>query len=559
MAGFCPNCGKALDDGTIFCGGCGTKQGEAESVQASTSAPLPPSDATQVAAPTPTPVTPAAPGAMSHALPATAQSSGSGCGRALLIVGVLVLLLAALGIGGFVYVAYKAKKKVDEIKQAYKTGNLDKMAGAIKGADSREIKDADPMPNYPEYMSGGVPSAAPEAAGGRPVASAAGGEVSLGRVVPMKKGLRITTAIQQSNGDYESIKAINSVNSEAVTMDYSADVPEAKIPFDNDSQKKQDPARIDHVRVTRKILRTDLQEAHEYAENFSPNGAQTIPNTTALGVSASVLNDLKTKGESPFSYAATGLKGALGNLLGGLGAMGGGRANLPGGQGAKEDKEAQDSMKDLQDMTKTNCLLKRRDNKTHAFPVLLNGVRTQVPAIRATCKSEEDEEADFYFLDDPQNPLSLTWKLGSGDRLQVIKLDYVADTAPTVASGASKELEQKLENKEKVQIYGIYFDFASAKIKPESKPTLDEIATVLKAHPDWKLRVDGHTDNVGTDPGNLELSKQRAGSVKSALANDYQIAAERLDTNGYGASSPVETNATMEGRARNRRVELSRE
>jgi OOP family OmpA-OmpF porin len=81
----------------------------------------------------------------------------------------------------------------------------------------------------------------------------------------------------------------------------------------------------------------------------------------------------------------------------------------------------------------------------------------------------------------------------------------------------------------------------------------------MKLHPDWKLNVAGHTDNVGGDAFNLDLSKKRSAAVKEALVSQYRISADRLITAGYGASSPVETNETLEGRARNRRVELSKE
>lgn len=120
-------------------------------------------------------------------------------------------------------------------------------------------------------------------------------------------------------------------------------------------------------------------------------------------------------------------------------------------------------------------------------------------------------------------------------------------------------MEEKLAKKENVKVYGIYFDFASAKIRPQSKPTLEEIAGVMKAHPDWVLRVEGHTDNVGGDAFNQGLSEQRAAAVKKTLVEDYHIPANNLTTAGYGASRPADTNETMEGRARNRRVELARQ
>jgi outer membrane protein OmpA-like peptidoglycan-associated protein len=549
MAGFCPNCGKPVADAAVFCGSCGAKlsAAPAPAVPAATSpvAGMPPASAPSLAIPAAQPPIP---------VPANAPAAKSGgCGKVVVIIVVILVLMMIAGFAGFAYLAYRAKKKVDEVHDAYKNGDLNKIAGALGGKEVDGGKDIEAMPNYPEYSSGSAASSAVEAAKSAESGATAGDESSLGSVVPMKAGLRITTAIQQSLGDYESLKAIKSVSPAGVLMEYSADVPEMTNPLGGDDENKSEQPKTRSVRSSRRILREDLQSSHEYAESFSENLPEVIQGTTALGVSASVLNDLKTKGEADFTYQATGLKGALGGLLGGLG-LPGGTDNLP----VPKDKETQDAMKQVKGLSKESCRLKRTDQKIYSFPVLVNGVRTQLPAIKASCKSD-DELAEFYFLDDPQNPLSLTWKLGSSDRLQVIKIEYVQQAAVTANSSASKELEQKLEKKEKVEIYGIYFDFASAKIKPESKPTLDEIASVMKAHPDWKLNVDGHTDNVGTDPGNLELSKQRAAAVKDALANDYHIGAERLDTNGYGASRPVETNATMEGRARNRRVELSRQ
>jgi outer membrane protein OmpA-like peptidoglycan-associated protein len=88
---------------------------------------------------------------------------------------------------------------------------------------------------------------------------------------------------------------------------------------------------------------------------------------------------------------------------------------------------------------------------------------------------------------------------------------------------------------------------------------LEEIAGVLKDNPDWNLTVNGHTDNVGGDPYNLDLSKRRAAAVKQTLITQYHITSERLSTDGFGASRPVDTNDTLAGRARNRRVELTRQ
>ena len=82
---------------------------------------------------------------------------------------------------------------------------------------------------------------------------------------------------------------------------------------------------------------------------------------------------------------------------------------------------------------------------------------------------------------------------------------------------------------------------------------------MLRDNPEWSLTVNGHTDNIGGDVYNLDLSKRRAAAVKQALITQYRITPERLSTDGFGASRPVDTNDTLAGRARNRRVELTRQ
>ena len=81
---------------------------------------------------------------------------------------------------------------------------------------------------------------------------------------------------------------------------------------------------------------------------------------------------------------------------------------------------------------------------------------------------------------------------------------------------------------------------------------------MLRENPSWKLRVEGNTDNIGTDAYNMELSMSRAAAVRQALVAQYRVSAPRLTTAGYGASRPKTTNDTLEGRAFNRRVELVR-
>jgi outer membrane protein OmpA-like peptidoglycan-associated protein len=110
----------------------------------------------------------------------------------------------------------------------------------------------------------------------------------------------------------------------------------------------------------------------------------------------------------------------------------------------------------------------------------------------------------------------------------------------------------------RAEVHGIYFSFASAKLVPESDAALEEIAHLLAANPTWVVTIEGHTDSIGTHTSNLDLSKRRAAAVRDALVARFGVPPGRLLDAGFGDSSPIESNTTIEGRARNRRVELSR-
>jgi outer membrane protein OmpA-like peptidoglycan-associated protein len=108
----------------------------------------------------------------------------------------------------------------------------------------------------------------------------------------------------------------------------------------------------------------------------------------------------------------------------------------------------------------------------------------------------------------------------------------------------------------RIALYEIYFDFGKAEVKPDSEATLVQIARLMREHPTLKLLVVGHTDNVGGLAPNLDLSQRRAAAVVSALLTRYAIGADRLQALGVSFASPVASNTTDEGRAKNRRVEL---
>lgn len=103
---------------------------------------------------------------------------------------------------------------------------------------------------------------------------------------------------------------------------------------------------------------------------------------------------------------------------------------------------------------------------------------------------------------------------------------------------------------------GILFDVDSDRIRPESTPTLSEIADMLKSHGDLKILIEGHTDNTGDAAHNQTLSERRAAAVQAYLTTKGGIDGARLSSKGFGASKPAGSNATAEGRQANRRVEL---
>lgn len=131
-----------------------------------------------------------------------------------------------------------------------------------------------------------------------------------------------------------------------------------------------------------------------------------------------------------------------------------------------------------------------------------------------------------------------------------------AAMAQTMETPSADEMGASITSTGRVALYGILFDSGKTEVKPESKPTLDEIARLLAQNKNLKLLVVGHTDDVGGFASNLELSKKRAEAVVAALVSRYQIAPGRLQAFGVAYASPVAANGDEAGRARNRRVEL---
>lgn len=116
------------------------------------------------------------------------------------------------------------------------------------------------------------------------------------------------------------------------------------------------------------------------------------------------------------------------------------------------------------------------------------------------------------------------------------------------------QMKAALDARGRVALY-VNFDTDAASLKPDAQPILAEIVKLLTANPGLKLEVQGHTDNQGTAARNLQLSTDRANAVFGALLA-AGIGADRLTAKGYGQTQPLADNATEDGKAQNRRVEL---
>jgi outer membrane protein OmpA-like peptidoglycan-associated protein len=103
---------------------------------------------------------------------------------------------------------------------------------------------------------------------------------------------------------------------------------------------------------------------------------------------------------------------------------------------------------------------------------------------------------------------------------------------------------------------GILYDVNSATLKPVASENIDKLAKVLQKYPDTEILIEGHTDSSGEDKYNQDLSEKRAESVSKYL-KAQGIKGGRIVTKGYGENQPIETNETVDGKAKNRRVDIA--
>jgi outer membrane protein OmpA-like peptidoglycan-associated protein len=409
--------------------------------------------------------------------------------------------------------------------------------------------------------------------------------------IPICTGLTLVTAVNDGGGDYESIKRLESVDDKQMTLHYSTQRMDYGGLFDSH------PPKLRSYEFRRVLDRDAIRTSRAYLQEFSELIPELVPGMTSLGTSTVVLTELKTKGEAEFGISHWAFPVAM---------------NTDPNDGNSIQKKQ---------MRVTSKVVDRG-----TLTVLVNGQPTQLPFIH-TNGNFYSYISEFWFLDQPDNPITLKFRIGIGEIkpldqstkdnckewlknagylpphclkpdggdhsvLELVKINYRCDDASTTlppgsgsgsgagtglgagagagnASGAGAaagagsgsgagEIESALAKDNRVEIFDIFFSFDSDEIRKESEPRLTDIATVLKRHPDWKLKVEGHTDSLAADDYNLKLSQRRAAAVKNALVSRYKIDAARLVPEGFGETKPRASNDTLAGRARNRRVELVR-
>lgn len=149
-----------------------------------------------------------------------------------------------------------------------------------------------------------------------------------------------------------------------------------------------------------------------------------------------------------------------------------------------------------------------------------------------------------------------TVKHGFKTRLDFVLEPEAAPPPPPIPVPIEKKSKVYIEKEKIVITETIHFETGKAVILPISYSILNAVAEVLKQNPNIKVRVEGHTDSIGSDELNMRLSQARADSVMKYIISQG-IDPVRLEAKGYGEVMPIADNATPEGRAKNRRVEFT--
>lgn len=264
----------------------------------------------------------------------------------------------------------------------------------------------------------------------------------------------------------------------------------------------------------RDILIRDRQSARTYVLGYSTRMPTVIPGSTSLGLSSDILRELRSTG----------------------------RANL--------------TLIHSENLDRIECNLVATGVDVRV-PVIIEDRILDVPTVQArvNCGSgNRTGTGQFVVANDVNNPVLIESTLNfSWERRP--RTNRV--TRIVASLGLQSEMRQALDTLGTYDVYGLLFDFDKSQLRPETAQLVREIAVMLQQNAGWTILIAGHTDSTGGAEHNMRLSRQRAESVVQALISNG-VAANRLQSVGHGMSKPKADNATLAGRAINRRVEFRR-
>ncbi len=384
-------------------------------------------------------------------------------------------------------------------------------------------------------------------------------------LVPLAPGLAYTVTshagLRSSRGyvpiaDTEIVYSVKSVDASQVALQFALSAGRG-----TDAAKllEQEPTRFD-----RQVRREDLRSAARESVLFDSNDPTLMPGQTFATTSAAVLAELHDAGKIAFVLGVNEPEDGLEGLAAAADA-------LASGGSRSEGSASPLVVSGVAMLLGSSARHYYRGTLARVgvepFSVLLDGKRTTVPAMHARGElrfRDRTITADMWWLDDANDPLTLKWAIGPFYEL-VTRIDRPPpETGGGAEAGggrmaAASTVAAGLAGKScRAELAGVYFTTGSARVLDASMPALRRFAALLAQHPDWQVTIEGHTDNIGSAEYNLTLSTRRAEAVRQVLIGRFGVPAARIRSKGYGLTRPVETNATDEGRAHNRRVEVSR-
>ena len=309
-----------------------------------------------------------------------------------------------------------------------------------------------------------------------------------------------------AQGDYETVVTVT--NNEKTGIRLSAFIDA----IDASGVRRQ-------VTVPRQVPTEDLMTSHWQVLGFHSSDPLVLKGTTSLGPSRASVEELLTKGNTAYSF------------------------------------------QNYASRERVDGRLTRAEPARVKFPVVLNGRRIELDAIRATAHLKAGDTTrpfEQIILEHPEQPLSLRIAYGPRGADFPFQPDFAREIV-RIDFPVKDSLDEALTKDCRVEVPGIYFDFNEATLKPNSMRAVQDIAATLRRHPDWRISIEGHTDNIGGIRYNDDLSLRRATAVRSALESETSLNPANIAVKGWGLHRPVESNDTLAGRARNRRVELVRD